>query len=326
MRIRQVLLLLLVIAVFLIVAWAWMTQPVGVPPRRGASGGVSDPARLERHVRMLAEELVPRDFEQPQNLDRAAAYIARELGGAGARVSEQPFSAGGRVYRNVLGSFGPETPERIVVGAHYDTDGPFPGADDNASGVAGLIELAALLGGVELPMRVELAAYSLEEMPFFGTGEMGSAVHARSLSRPGARVRAMICLEMIGYFSDESGSQTVPFRALRLFYPGTGSFIAVAGRLRDAGLVRRVKRSMRAASALPVYSINAPRSLPGIDLSDHASFWNAGHPAVMVTDTAFYRNERYHTALDTPGTLDYARMGDVVEGVFQAVRDLAGTG
>jgi len=324
MRAGRVLLALLLIAILLLVAWFWVTQPVRASPRPVANGAGASPIRLAARVRRLAEDLVPRDFTHVENLDRAAAYITGELEAAGAKVTEQPFSIEGRVYRNVLGAFGPETPERIVVGAHYDTDGPLPGADDNASGIAGLIELAALLAPAKLPLRVELAAYSLEEMPFFGSAEMGSAVHARSLREAGARLRAMICLEMIGYFSAARGSQAFPLSALKLFYPDTGDFIAVVGRLRDAGLVRRVKRAMRSASELSVHSINAPRSLPGVDLSDHASYWNAGYPAVMVTDTAFYRNERYHTAEDTPATLDYERMAKVVEGVAGAVRDLAG--
>jgi hypothetical protein len=164
---------------------------------------------------------------------------------------------------------------------------------------------------------VELAAYALEELPVFGTREMGSAVHARSLRASGARVRGMICLEMIGFFSKDPKSQRFPIELLGLFYPRQGDFIAVVGRVLDGRLARRVKRSMRSASELPVYSINAPRSLPGVDLSDHASFWEAGYPAVMVTDTAFYRNERYHTEEDTPDTLDFVAMAKVVDGLLQ---------
>jgi Zn-dependent M28 family amino/carboxypeptidase len=160
-------------------------------------------------------------------------------------------------------------------------------------------------------------------MPFFGSREMGSAVHARSLSEAGARVKAMLSLEMIGYFSDAPGSQKLPFAALGLLYPRRGNFIAVVGRLSQPGLVRRVKRSMMSATDLPVRSINAPSLIPGVDLSDHASYWREGYPAVMVTDTAFYRNDWYHTERDTPDTLDYARMAEVVAGVRRAVVDLA---
>jgi Peptidase family M28 len=311
-----------VFGILLVLAWFWITQPLVIAPRRtGASHG-ADPARLERDVRRLVENFHPRDFSHPENLARAADLLAAELRSAGAEVREQAFAVGGATYRNVLASFGPPSGEVVVVGAHYDTHGELPGADDNASGVAGVLELARLLAPRDLPVRVELAAYALEELPVFGTREMGSVVHARSLRATGARVRGMICLEMIGFFSKDPTSQRFPIELLGLFYPRQGDFIAVVGRVLDGPFVRRVKRSMRSASELPVYSINAPRSLPGVDLSDHASFWEAGYPAVMVTDTAFYRNERYHTVEDTPDTLDFVAMARVVDGLLQAVLDL----
>jgi hypothetical protein len=310
-------------ACVLFFAWFWVTGPLLNPLKRAAAIPSVDSARIEGHVRKVTEMFSPRDFSHPENLDRAAAYISGEFEKTAGKVSDQPFQVGGRTYRNVVASFGPETEEVIVVGAHYDTHGELPGADDNASGVAGLLELAVLLGSERLPRRVELVAYALEEMPFFGSRVMGSAIHARSLHDTGIRVRAMFSLEMIGYFSDEPGSQKFPAALLRLFYPNRGDFIAVVGRLRDGRLVRCVKASMASAADLPVHSINAPPWIPGVDLSDHASYWQLGIPAVMITDTAFYRNERYHTEEDTPETLDYARMAKVVEGVLRAVLDLA---
>ncbi|HEX9943167.1 MAG TPA: M28 family peptidase [Thermoanaerobaculia bacterium] len=289
----------------------------------GARIAPMEPARLETHVRKLCEEFTPRDESHPENLDRAATYIFRELRNAGGEMEEQPFEMNGTVYRNVIARFGPETRERIVVGAHYDAAGPFPGADDNASGIAGLIELAGLLGKSKLPTRVELVAYTLEEPPWFASPAMGSAVHAASLKKRGIPVRAMISLEMIGYFSDAPGSQQFPLPFLKLFYPSRGNFIAVVGKLGQGGLVRRVKKAMRRASPLPVESISAPPSLPGVDFSDHRNYWAAGYQAVMITDTAFYRNLNYHTEDDTPETLDYGRMGMVVEGVYGAVVALA---
>ena len=280
------------------------------------------PARLEAHVRALSEDLSPRDFTHPDNLDRAAAYIREQFAQATGDVSEDTFQVYASTYRNVIASFGPDTEERIVVGAHYDAAGPFPAADDNASGIAGLLELARLLAATSLPMRVDLVAYPLEEPPFFRTPHMGSSVHARSLRRQGVKVRAMLSLEMIGYFVDTSGSQRFPLGILRAFYPSEGNFIAVVGKLGQGSVVRRVKRAMRGASPLPVYSINAPRWIPGVDFSDHASYWDEGYPAVMITDTAFYRNPYYHTARDTPETLDYSRMAMVVQGIHAAVLQL----
>jgi hypothetical protein len=153
---------------------------------------------------------------------------------------------------------------------------------------------------------------------------MGSAVHAASLARDGARVRLMISLEMIGFFSDAPRSQQFPAPGMSLVYPTTGNFIAVVGKLGQGDVVRSVARAMRAATTLPVESLAAPRMLPGVDLSDHRSYWDHGWDAVMVTDTAFYRNPNYHGPADTPETLDYARMADVVTGVLAAVHALAG--
>ena len=162
--------------------------------------------RLEEHVKVLSEDLVPRDQSHPENLDRVADYIKGQFSHTHGLVSEQPFQVRGRTYRNVIVTFGPPTEDRLVVGAHYDAAGPFPGADDNASGVAGLIELAYMLDGAGIPVGSQLVAFSLEEPPYFRTEMMGSAIHALSLKRNGVEVRAMICLEMIGYFSDEPNS------------------------------------------------------------------------------------------------------------------------
>jgi Zn-dependent M28 family amino/carboxypeptidase len=303
---------------------AWVSQPIGWAPSAAPVERI-EPRRLETHVRMLAETLAPRHWKRQDNLDRVAAYVGAQLGEAGARVTEQVYAVeGAGRYRNIIGSFGPDAGDRVVVGAHYDAAGPFPAADDNASGVAGLLELARLLGAGSPPAaRVDLVAFTLEEPPYYDTPSMGSHVHAAALRREGAVVRAMITLEMIGYFSDAPGSQRLPYSILKVVYPSTANFVAVIGRLGEARLTRRVKRAMQGATTLDVYSMNAPTWIPGIDFSDHRSYWAHGYPAIMVTDTAFYRNDRYHTARDTPDTLDYGRMAEVVRGVHRAVLMLA---
>lgn len=298
-------------------AWVLITQPL-LPGVEEKSETAVVPARLETHVRMLSEALFPRDARHPENLDRVAAYIQKEFAQAQGRVSEQSYQVADATYRNVLALFGPDTKERVVVGAHYDAAGELPGADDNASGVAGLIELAYLLGKISLPVCVELVAYTLEEAAFH-TAQMGSAIHAELLKQQGIPVRIMFSLEMIGYFTDAPDSQSFPLSFLAALYPSQGNFIAVVGKLDQGLVVRRVKTAMRSASALPVYSINAPRWVRGIDFSDHRNYWDRNYNAVMVTDTAFYRNKNYHTAQDTPGTLDYQRMAMVVQGVYAAV-------
>jgi len=324
-RRRIIKLMLLVVLIFLVVliaVWFWVTQPM---PSRAtpSSQRTVDPSRLEAHVRKLSTEMGPRDERHPENLDQVAAYIKNEFSQTGAFVSEQVYRVQGNSYRNVIAHLGPETEERIIVGAHYDTCGPLPGADDNASGVAGLLELARLLKPQELKVRVELVAFSTEEPPYFGTTGMGSYVHAESLRQQNVRVRAMFSLEMIGYFSDAPNSQHFPVGFLNAFYPSTGNYIAVVGRLSDGLLVRRTKAAMRNAAPLPVYSINAPEFVTGVDFSDQRNYWHAGYNAVMITDSAFYRNLNYHTEQDTAEKLDYKRMALVVEGVYATVSELA---
>ena len=316
------LLVVLIFLLLLVAFWFWVTQPLLSRATPNAERSVN-PSRLQAHVRALSVELAPRDESHVENLDRVAGYIKSEFSQTGATVSEQPYRIQGNVYRNVIAQFGPESEERIIVGAHYDTAGPLPGADDNASGVAGLIELAGLLGRQEPPIRVELVAFTLEEPPYFRATGMGSLIHAESLRKQNIRVRAMFSLEMIGYFSDASDSQHFPVSVLSAFYPSTGNFIGVVGRLSEGLLVRRTKAAMRNASPLPVYSINAPRFVPGVDFSDQLNYWRVGYSAVMITDTAFYRNRNYHTANDTEEKLDYKRMAMVVEGVYAAVTELA---
>lgn len=314
--------LMLIITLFAMapvaVLWFVVTQPI-LPTSLNTNIGSVEPARLETHVRMLTETFFPRSEKNPKNLDRVAGYIREEFERVGAKTVEQPYEISGVTYRNVIAHFGPETEDRIIVGAHYDAYGELPGADDNASAVAALIELAYLLKYTNLKTHVELVAFTLEEPPYFGTEKMGSAIHASSLKRQNSRVRIMISLEMIGYFSEVKGSQGFPAPILKLFYPSKGDFIAVVGKLDQIRAVRRIKKAMRVASPLPVYSMNAPVLSMGIDFSDHRSYWEEGYEAVMITDTAFYRNKNYHTVKDTPDTLDYSRMAMVVKGVYASV-------
>jgi hypothetical protein len=307
----------------LITAFWVVTQPLlRTSPLRNDIPSVKA-SRLREHVRTLVEEMFPRDFKHPQNLDRAAAYISNRFIEAHGSVVKQPFAVKGKTYQNVISSFGPATGERIVVGAHYDAAGEMPGSDDNASAVAGLLELATLLGSTPLKTRVDLVAFTLEEPPHFNTENMGSAVHASSLKKQNTPVKIMICLEMIGFFSDAPSSQKFPLPLMGLAYPSKGDFIAVIGKIGHGDVVRRVKKSMRTASALPVYSFNAPAFMAGVNLSDHINYWKQGYDAVMVTDTAFMRNSRYHTDEDRPETLDYERMAMTVQGIYAAILDLS---
>ncbi len=309
---------------FLIVSFAWfiVTQPIFFQEKI-ETDVVVDPIRLEKHVNVLSEKFIPRDYKHPNNLDSVAFYIEKEFSQTGGAVSLQNFEIDSTNYNNVILQLGPKTEERIVIGAHYDAYGEYPGADDNASGVAGLIELARLLEGIDLPIMIELVAYSLEEPPFFRTDKMGSAVHAADLKNSNIPIKLMISLEMIGYFSDEEKSQQFPLSILSLFYPTKGNWIGVVGDFSSFSEVRSVKAPMSGASDLPVYSFNAPpRFIPGIDWSDHLNYWNNEYPAIMITNTAYLRNRSYHTINDTADRLDYNRMALVVKGVYVAILDI----
>jgi Zn-dependent M28 family amino/carboxypeptidase len=310
------LLLAAVVVIVLIAAFcAALTQPF-VAPLRSEPAPV-DPDRLKSHVRALSEDHAPRSVGYPDNLDAAGDYILTQLRAAGVRPTVQPVDALGLRTRNVIARFGPDEGPLLVIGAHYDTCGELnPGADDNASGVAVLIELAGLLAKHRPARPVELVAYTLEEPPFFRSESMGSAVHAASLAADGRRVELMISLEMLGYFSDEPGSQGYPIPGLKLLYPDRANFIAVVGRFAEWRAVRRVKAAMRGAAPLDVRSINIGAWVPGVDFSDHLSYWKHGFPALMISDTAFFRYPHYHGAGDTYDRLDYARMADVARGVF----------
>ncbi len=296
----------------------------------------ADAARLQAHVKYLSEDLFPRSGDRIGNTEGAVRYIHDAFVATGAQVSMQDVMVDGIAYKNVIARFGPADGALIVVGAHYDSHGDeiaaamradgftadthTPGADDNASGVAGLIELAGMLGRQSPSQPVELVAYALEEPPYFRTQDMGSVWHARALAAAKREVKLVLSLEMIGYFSDALGSQRFPAPMMQHLYSDRGDFIALVGKFGDFGKMRRAKALMSGASSLPVHSINAPALLPGIDFSDHRSYWPHDYPAIMVTDTAFFRNPNYHQAGDRYDTLDYARMALVVQSVFALVQ------
>jgi hypothetical protein len=277
--------------------------------------------RLRADVEFLTALRPARNYQNLASLNKAADYIHAELAKLGVAVQEQKYRVEGHEYRNIIASFGPATAERIIVGAHYDVCGDQPGADDNASAVAGLLETARLLHAQApaLKRRIDFVAFSLEEPPFFATEHMGSAVHAQSLHDAQVPVRAMICYEMIGYFRDEPGSQRFPIPGLAKLYPSTGNFITVVGRLGQETFTQQVQTLMRAHSTIDVQRINLPATQGLAGLSDHRNYWQHGYQAVMISDASFLRNPHYHQATDTIDTLDFRRMAEVVNGVYGAL-------
>lgn len=280
--------------------------------------------RILKDLNFLAGSPQARYNENVKRLNECAEYILKEFKKCSDYTEEQKYLVDGSEYKNVICSFGSPDAERIIVGAHYDVCGIQPGADDNASGVAGLLELARLLKSrnEDLKYRIDLVAFTLEEPPNFRTENMGSAIHAKMLYDNKIKVRAMLSLEMIGYFSDKPKSQEYPIRLMKLFYPLRANFISVIGKVGQGKTTKGIKRQMNNASAIKTISLNAPAFIPGIDFSDHLNYWKYGFIAVMITDTSFYRNANYHEKTDTIDTLDLDKMAEVIKGVFASILSL----
>jgi Zn-dependent M28 family amino/carboxypeptidase len=286
-----------------------------------AQPATTDTTRLGRHLRYLTSRQPARSAAHPAVLDSVAAYLARHLQASGGRVVRQPVPADGIAYQNVIASFGPETGPRLIIGAHYDVCGEQPGADDNGTGTAALLELARLLGQAKtLPQRIDLVAYTLEEPPYFRTPHMGSYVHAASLKAAKIPVTGMVALEMLGYYDERPGSQRYPLGALKLIYGSRGNYVTVAQKFGGSGRWgRQLARRYRAVAGLPVRRFKAPAWLPGIDFSDHLNYWHFGYPALLLTDTAFYRNAHYHQGTDTLSRLSLSRLALAVDALRAAL-------
>lgn len=272
----------------------------------------SDPEILRSHVDFLCNQCPGRNCANPASLLKAANYIEKTFSMYSGKVENQTLKPSDHYLRNVIAKFGPDRGRVLVLGAHYDVYGDIKGADDNASGVAGLLELSRLFSNRPPSVPVHLVAYPNLEPPYFAGPDMGSSIHAKSLADSGIPTRGMISLNMIGCFS---GRQKWPYFFVRLFYPVDGDFIAIGGRWQDRMLSGDLKAGIKGAGGVKVVSYSGPVII-GTDLSDHRSYWVYGCPGVVLTDTAFMRNTDYHTTRDTPEKLDYVRMARVVDGVF----------
>lgn len=305
---------------FVLVALLCFMFGVSAKPRLGTDKDVTLKAqseRLKQDVLALYSTPQPRSIYYPESLNAASKYIQQEWEKLGLSVEKQSFEAQGVDVHNLIVRLGPIEGERWVVGAHYDACSEEGvenrGADDNASAVAVLLEISRLIieNKIELKRPLELVAYTTEEPPFFGTKMMGSYVHAESLSKQKAKVKGMLSLEMLGYFSEEKNSQEFPFSFLKAFYPSTGNFLMIAGDIKSSFLARSLKRSLHQYGSIPSYTLNSPDLIRGIQFSDHRNYPPFGYTSVMLTDTAFYRNKNYHQTTDTPDTLNYDKMADI---------------
>jgi Zn-dependent M28 family amino/carboxypeptidase len=288
----------------------------------------SNKKRIYDDVDFLTSIIPARNYANKSSLDKAAAYIYEHLSMLKPdKVEYQEFDPGnGQRYKNISALFQGQTQDRIIIGAHYDVCGDQPGADDNASAVAGMLETARILNTYrevnKLKHTLEFVGYCLEEPPFFATQGMGSAVHAKKIHEDKIPLKLMICYEMIGYFSDEPYSQTFPHPSLEALFPNTGNFIVVAGNSSQKKVAEMLSARMKNHCQVPVYPVAFDTTNGLADLSDHRNYWRYGYNAVMINDTSFLRNPHYHLKSDTIDKLDFQKMGEVINGVAGAVISL----
>ncbi len=277
---------------------------------------------MYNHVKYLSTIEIPRNAENWQELNIAASYIKKIFLLYNKNTKEQFFEVKNHIYKNIITSYGPTDAPVLVIGAHYDVYANTPGADANASGVAGILELARLLRGVEndLQYRIELVCYTLEEPPYFNTNNMGSYKHLKMLKEKKAKILGMINMDCIGYFSDTKKSQKHPFVYMKYRFGKKANYIAVVQKNTDNTWAKKITSLCKQYSyGVKVHSYNLPVPYKGMDYGDHKTYWDAGYEAVLITNTSFYRNKNYHQLTDTYLTLDYVRSSKVVDMVYKTI-------
>lgn len=318
--IRQISDWLIALMLVSLVIWFVFTQPVFFISKNNALQPSVSQNNLKQHVNQLSQIYAPRTVSY-NNLASTARYIHSRFTKFG-QAQYQPYWTLNGQFNNVILQIGPDTDEIFVIGAHYDAEDSSLDTEGNASGIATLIELARHLAMNEdkLSIRVQLVAYPLSQSQSNRQFEMGSYNHADALRQSNKKVKMMISLDSVGRFNSEQGSQQHPFSFMKFFYPNKGDYISLMGRLQDYSAMRDVKNSFASASSLPLYSFNAPENFPKISSSDHHHYWKQGYPALLVTDTAEYRNVN-DASLEVAERLDYKKMALLVQGLYQVVMD-----
>ena len=292
-------------------------NPVGTPKQVVSTDIFAEAANLKQHVYTLADNTQFRNVENLARLNEVAAYIHDELRSYGIQPEVQTYTANGTEFKNIVFRLAADQKgPLLVVGAHYDVCFETPGADDNASGVSGLLEVARILKKHEKSLQrpVEIAFYTLEEPPYWASDDMGSMRHAKKLKNSDEEIELMISLEMIGRYTEEE-IQKYPNPILHFLYPAKANYLAIIGRIDEFSVMRKVKQSILGVTSIPIETINSPNFIPGIGESDHSSFWHFGIPAIMITDTAYLRNFDYHTENDTADKLNYEEMAKAVTAI-----------
>jgi Zn-dependent M28 family amino/carboxypeptidase len=317
-------LIIIFLAAFLIYSVFKIRFTPSVSVTRPALIQSGDVHRLYKHVEHLSVHIGSRSVYEYDRITATKYYIVSCLEDFGFVPALQNYKYDGKEYSNIVVSInGTRFPdETVIIGAHYDSVYGTPGADDNASAVAILLEMCRILKSFLPERTLKFIFFVIEEPPVFGSKYMGSYVYAMEAKGRNENINSMISLEMLGYYTDKKGGQTFPLPLMNLIYPSTPNFIAIVGNLRSRNLVEKVKNSLNEGSSIPIETLSTVSFIPGVDFSDHRSFWKMGYPAVMITDTAFYRNPNYHTARDSIDTLDFDKMSNLLKGLIQTAKDL----
>ena len=280
--------------------------------------------RLESHVYKLAGEIGEHNVCHPHALNNAAKYICQEWQLLGYEVITNSYTVQGMTCANleITSEGSNQDGDIILIGAHYDSVIGSPGANDNGSGIAALLELSRLFKNAQHKKTVRFVAFANEEPPFFYWNNMGSMVYAKQAKQRDDKIIYMISLETIGYYDTQPASQHYP-PLLKHFYPQTGNFIAFVSNLRSRRTMLQAVKAFRAATDFPVEHIATLAAVPGVSWSDHLSFWRQGYKAFMITDTAFYRYPYYHSSEDTPDKLMYEPFAKMTNGLFLMLLSLA---
>lgn len=284
---------------------------------------------MKGHVAALATLVGERRVGKGESLTRARDYVASELGAIAAAVNEETeleyLGSDGANAANVILNLAGQSSDTVLVGAHYDSAPDTPGANDNASGVAVGLYLAKQLSGARYRNTLRFVFFANEEPPYFQNPGMGSLAHARGCAERGEHIIAMLALESLGYYSDDPGSQRYPW-PVGLFYPERGNFVGFVGNFSSRPLVREAIGIFRSSAMFPSEGAALPGWIPGVGWSDHWAFWELDYPAIMVTDTAVYRDPNYHQDSDVASNLNYGHMARVTLGLLDVIRGLAGHG
>lgn len=283
----------------------------------------SDTTLIKNHLTTITKTDEYRNYKNIKALNQIAEYIFNTFQQYADTTYYQTYEVKGNTYKNVICRFGTKIDKpTMIIGAHYDVCGNQEGADDNASGVVALLEIVRMLKNKSLTRPLELVAYTLEEPPFFRTPHMGSYVHAKSLIDSKTKVYGMAAIEMIGYFSDEKGSQNYPIKVMKVAYGTRGDFILLVKKKGYGDFVKNFSKEFINAETIETSNLKAPFDIEGIDFSDHLNYWEFGFDAMMVTNSAFFRNKNYHQKTDKMETLDIKRMANVIDAIYHAILNI----